>query len=87
MYDDIALDDLNARKGIIIHHPYGQDAYKGVPKDYTGRHVTKENFLAVLRGERKDVKGGSGKVLASKAYDRVFLYNSSHGELGGFHDA
>ncbi|KAK9742043.1 hypothetical protein RND81_03G144900 [Saponaria officinalis] len=36
MYDDIADNDENPRKGIIINNPNGGDVYQGVPKDYTG---------------------------------------------------
>lgn len=32
MYDDIANNDLNPRKGVIINHPTGGDVYEGVPK-------------------------------------------------------
>lgn len=32
MYDDIAMHEMNPRKGIIINHPQGQDVYAGVPK-------------------------------------------------------
>lgn len=32
MYDDIAMNNLNPRPGIIINHPLGDDVYAGVPK-------------------------------------------------------
>ena len=32
MYDDIADNELNPRRGTIINHPNGQDVYAGVPK-------------------------------------------------------
>lgn len=32
MYDDIANNPLNPRKGVIINHPNGEDVYAGVPK-------------------------------------------------------
>ncbi|KAL0283202.1 UNVERIFIED_CONTAM: Vacuolar-processing enzyme [Sesamum angustifolium] len=32
MYDDIAMNELNPRKGVIINHPTGGDVYAGVPK-------------------------------------------------------
>ncbi|KAH7855437.1 hypothetical protein Vadar_024848 [Vaccinium darrowii] len=82
MYDDIAKSELNPRKGIIINHPQGQDVYAGVPKDYIGEHVTVENLYAVLLGDKKAVKGGSGKVVDSKPNDRIFLYYSDHGGPG-----
>ncbi|KAJ8449372.1 hypothetical protein Cgig2_002504 [Carnegiea gigantea] len=82
MYDDIANNELNPRRGTIINHPNGQDVYAGVPKDYTGEHVTAQNFYAVLLGDKSTVKGGSGKVVASKPNDRIFIYYSDHGGPG-----
>lgn len=32
MYDDIAYNPENPRKGVIINKPNGRDVYKGVPK-------------------------------------------------------
>ncbi|EMP39868.1 Legumain [Chelonia mydas] len=34
MYDDIAENEENPTKGIIINRPNGTDVYEGVPKDY-----------------------------------------------------
>ncbi|PHT92645.1 Vacuolar-processing enzyme [Capsicum annuum] len=82
MYDDIAKSELNPRPGVIINHPNGSDVYAGVPKDYTGEHVTAANLYAVLLGDRSAVKGGSGKVVNSKPNDRIFLYYSDHGGPG-----
>lgn len=39
-YDDIANNEANPTKGVIINKPGGHDVYKGVPKDYTGEDVT-----------------------------------------------
>ena len=39
-FDDLAQNDQNPTKGIVINKPGGQDVYKGVPKDYTGADVT-----------------------------------------------
>ncbi|CAO2819805.1 unnamed protein product [Amaranthus hypochondriacus] len=82
MYDDIANNPLNPKKGIIINSPKGEDVYAGVPKDYTGEQVTAENMYAVLLGNKSAVKGGSGKVIDSKPNDRIFLYYSDHGGPG-----
>lgn len=82
MYDDIAMNKLNPRPGVIINHPQGEDVYAGVPKDYTGENVTAKNLYAVLLGDKKAVKGGSEKVVNSKANDRIFLYYSDHGGPG-----
>uniref|UniRef100_A0A0D3BVV9 legumain n=1 Tax=Brassica oleracea var. oleracea TaxID=109376 RepID=A0A0D3BVV9_BRAOL len=82
MYDDIANHPLNPRPGNLINHPDGDDVYAGVPKDYTGHDVTAANFYAVLLGDKTAVTGGSGKVIASKANDHIFVYYSDHGGPG-----
>ncbi|KAM9293884.1 legumain [Gastrophryne carolinensis] len=83
MYDDIAQNEENPTKGIIINRPNGTDVYAGVPKDYIGDDVTPQNFLAVLRGDLEAVKGkGSGKVLQSGPNDHVFVYFTDHGAPG-----
>ena len=51
-------------------------------QDYTGPFVTAENLYAVLLGDKKAVKGGSGKVVDSKPNDRIFIYYSDHGGPG-----
>jgi len=82
MYDDIANNEENPRKGVIINSPDGDDVYHGVPKDYTGEDVTVDNFFAVLLGNKTAVKGGSGKVVNSGPNDRIFVYYSDHGGPG-----
>ncbi|XP_075700434.1 legumain [Rhinoderma darwinii] len=83
MYDDIANNEQNPTKGIVINRPNGTDVYAGVLKDYTGDDVTPENFLAVLKGDSKAVKGkGSGKVIQSGPNDNVFVYFTDHGAPG-----
>ncbi|KAK6262941.1 hypothetical protein QUC31_008757 [Theobroma cacao] len=82
MYDDIAMHKLNPRPGVIINHPKGDDVYAGVPKDYTGVHVTAANLYAVLLGNKSALSGGSGKVVDSKPNDRIFLFYSDHGGPG-----
>uniref|UniRef100_A0A8D2M770 Legumain n=1 Tax=Zonotrichia albicollis TaxID=44394 RepID=A0A8D2M770_ZONAL len=83
MYDDIADNEENPTKGIVINRPNGSDVYAGVPKDYTKEDVTPKNFLAVLRGDEEAVKGvGSGKVLKSGPKDHVFVYFTDHGAPG-----
>ncbi|MGH0179834.1 UNVERIFIED_CONTAM: hypothetical protein FKN15_022378 [Acipenser sinensis] len=40
MYDDLAQNEENPTKGIVINRPNGTDVYKGVVKDYIGElHV------------------------------------------------
>ncbi|KAL4346613.1 hypothetical protein GQ457_17G020940 [Hibiscus cannabinus] len=82
MQDDIAMNELNPRPGIIINHPHGDDVYAGVPKDYTGENVTAANLYAVLLGNTSALSGGSGKVVDSKPDDRIFIYYSDHGGPG-----
>ncbi len=70
MHDDIANNDQNIHKGVILNRPDGPNVYPGVPKDYTGDLVTPENFMAVLQG--KNMSGiGSGKTIASGPNDRL----------------
>ncbi|XP_068110713.1 legumain [Hyperolius riggenbachi] len=83
MYDDIAQNEANPTKGVVINRPNGTDVYAGVLKDYTGEDVTPANFLAVLKGDAKAVKGkGSGKVIQSGPDDHVFVYFTDHGAPG-----
>ncbi|XP_022097352.1 legumain-like [Acanthaster planci] len=80
MYDDIARNENNPHKGVIINRPKGPNVYTGVPKDYTGEQVTPKNFLAILQGEKAAMQGiGSGKVIASGPNDNVFVFFSDHG--------
>ncbi|XP_057715926.1 legumain [Corythoichthys intestinalis] len=82
MMDDLATADQNPTPGILINRPNGSDVYNGVPKDYTYQAVTPENFLAVLRGNASQVKGGSGKVIESGPNDHIFVYFTDHGAPG-----
>ncbi|XP_058104586.1 vacuolar-processing enzyme [Magnolia sinica] len=82
MHDDIATSEFNPRPGVIINHPQGEDVYAGVPKDYTKEQVNTKNLYAVLLGNKSAVEGGSGKVVNSKANDRIFIYYSDHGGPG-----
>uniref|UniRef100_A0A0D9XPX5 Legumain n=1 Tax=Leersia perrieri TaxID=77586 RepID=A0A0D9XPX5_9ORYZ len=82
MYDDIANNPSNPQKGVIINQPNGKNVYVGVPKDYTGKDVNKNNFLAVLLGNKTAVIGGSGKVISSGPNDHIFVFYSDHGNPG-----
>ncbi|XP_071696360.1 vacuolar-processing enzyme-like isoform X2 [Rutidosis leptorrhynchoides] len=82
MYDDIANHEDNPKPGVIINKPKGHDVYAGVPKDYNRDSVTSANLYAVLLGDKKSVKGGSGKVVDSKPNDRIFIFYSDHGGPG-----
>ncbi|KAM2178309.1 hypothetical protein ACFX1R_033398 [Malus domestica] len=81
MYDDIAYNSENPRKGVIINKPNGHDVYKGVPKDYTGDHVNARNLYAVILGDKSALTGGSGKVLSSGPNDHVFIYYADPGSV------
>ncbi|XP_074567301.1 vacuolar-processing enzyme alpha-isozyme-like [Curcuma longa] len=82
MYDDIAYNGDNPRRGIIINHPHGKDVYAGVPKDYVGEDANVNNFLAVLLGNKSALTGGSGKVIESGPHDHIFIYYTDHGGAG-----
>lgn len=62
--------------------PNGADVYKGVKIDYSGEDVTPKNFLAVLSGNKRAVKGGNGKVVRSTHNDHIFVYFTDHGGFG-----
>jgi legumain len=80
MYDDIANNKQNPTPGVIVNHVDGPDVYKGVPKDYTGKDVTPQNFINILTGKKDAVKNiGSGKVIESTSNDHVFVYFADHG--------
>ncbi|XP_052176743.1 vacuolar-processing enzyme-like isoform X2 [Diospyros lotus] len=82
MYDDIAFNKNNPRPGIIINKPQGEDVYKGVPKDYTGRDANVNNLFAVILANKTALTGGSGKVLDSGPEDHVFIFYTDHGGPG-----
>ncbi|XP_054161581.1 legumain-like [Oppia nitens] len=77
-YDDIANNSQNPNKGIVINKPGGSDVYHGVPKDFTGKDVTPENFLAVLKGD-SDLKASGKKVVESGPNDHIFVFFDDHG--------
>ncbi|KAM3716903.1 Legumain [Dirofilaria immitis] len=82
MYDDIAYNKHNPYPGKVFNGPDNIDVYAGVEIDYSGKHVTPENFLAVLSGNKTAVKGGNGKVVQSSPYDHIFVYFTDHGGVG-----
>ncbi|XP_049373507.1 vacuolar-processing enzyme-like [Solanum verrucosum] len=82
MYDDIAYNSENPRPGVIINNPHGQDVYKGVPKDYTGKYCNAQNFYGVILGNKSALTGGSGKVVNSGPNDHIFIYYADHGGPG-----
>eukprot|EP00727_Mastigamoeba_balamuthi_P008216 m51a1_g4015 putative legumain (374) ;mRNA; r:563940-565679 len=66
MYDDIANNKKNPKKGTMINEVGGPDVYHGVPKDYTGEAVNPDNFIKILTGQKptRGVRdhGGSGML-------------------------
>lgn len=83
MYDDIAHHPYNPYPGQLFNCPGCPDVYAGVPKDYTGADVTAWNFFSVLLGNWLGVGGaGTGRVVSSRADDRVFVYYTDHGAPG-----
>ncbi|KHJ82774.1 peptidase C13 family protein [Oesophagostomum dentatum] len=86
----------NPYPGKLFNKPNGEDVYKGVKIDYSGRSVTPQNFLNVLKGNASGIVGGNGRVLqslynfwlavvfpyCSKPNDRIFIFYSDHGGVG-----
>jgi legumain len=50
-YNDAAWDDENPFKGTLYNKQDGQDVYAGCEMDYTGDDLTKQNYLAILKGD------------------------------------
>ncbi|GIL65128.1 hypothetical protein Vafri_18937, partial [Volvox africanus] len=84
MYDDIAYDTQNPFPGQVFNAPGGPNVYDGIRVDYRGADVNAATFLAVLEGNASAVPpgSGSGRVLASGPYDRIFVFYSDHGSPG-----
>ncbi|KTG07399.1 hypothetical protein cypCar_00043162, partial [Cyprinus carpio] len=80
MYDDIANNPENPTKGTIVSVADDTDVYSGVPKDYTGKDVTPQNFLAALQVDKSTNK----KVINSEANDNIYIYMSGLGTEGTF---
>jgi legumain len=81
-YDDIAHSRENPFPGQMFNKPNGQDVYAGCNIDYSGKYVTPENFLAVIKGDASGIKGGNGKVLKSDKKSKVFINFADHGAPG-----
>uniref|UniRef100_A0A175YME9 Legumain prodomain domain-containing protein n=1 Tax=Daucus carota subsp. sativus TaxID=79200 RepID=A0A175YME9_DAUCS len=75
MYDDIAYNEYNPRKGVIINSPHGEDVYAGVPKVLT-------HLRSLSISDTPSVPGGSGKVVDSGPNDRIFIFYTDHGGPG-----
>ncbi|KER23284.1 hypothetical protein T265_14674, partial [Opisthorchis viverrini] len=79
-YDDIASNPKNPFRGKVFHDNMHEDVYNGVVIDYRGKDVTRNNFLNVLKGDKK-LEAKNKKVLKSGPDDNVFLFYSGHGAL------
>jgi len=82
--DDIANSFHNPYKGKLFNKPTpsgtpGVDVYAGCKIDYTGKEVTSDNVLSVLKG---DASAASGPVLKSDENSHVFFYFADHGAPG-----
>lgn len=83
IYDDAVSSMFNPYKGQLYNEPNGDNVYANVPKDYVGRTITPQTFIAVLTGDKNAVKRkGSGRVIESGPNDRVFVYFADHGAPG-----
>ena len=78
-YDDVANNSRNPFPGKLYNHPDGENVYDASSLNYTGKQVTPENFLAVLKG---DAKTAGGRVLESTSASKVFVYFADHGAPG-----
>ncbi|GIL84653.1 hypothetical protein Vretimale_14536 [Volvox reticuliferus] len=69
---------------ILLDISGGPNVYDGVRVDYSGADVNAATFLAVLAGNASAVPpgSGSGRVIASGPYDRIFVFYSDHGSPG-----
>ena len=67
----------------VFNCPGCDDVYTGVEVDYRHSDVNATNFLSVLSGDSEAMRGiGTGRVIASGAHDRVFVYYTDHGAAG-----
>lgn len=84
LYDDVADSRMNPFPGKLFNKPAetmeeAVDVYEGCRRDYVGRHVTPDTFVAVLTG---DAKAAGGRVLKSTSEDNVFINFADHGAVG-----
>lgn len=58
------------------------DVYAGCAIDCKGNDVTPENYIAIITGDKRSLKGCNGRVLKSGKNDHVFLNFADHGSVG-----
>ena len=81
-YDDVPSADENPFKGKLFNKPNGTDVYEGCKIDYRKDDVTPQNFLNILKGNTKALKGGNGRVLKTNSKSKIFVYFTDHGAPG-----
>eukprot|EP00413_Alexandrium_margalefii_P020853 CAMPEP_0204567832 /NCGR_PEP_ID=MMETSP0661-20131031/36820_1 /ASSEMBLY_ACC=CAM_ASM_000606 /TAXON_ID=109239 /ORGANISM="Alexandrium margalefi, Strain AMGDE01CS-322" /LENGTH=458 /DNA_ID=CAMNT_0051575783 /DNA_START=66 /DNA_END=1439 /DNA_ORIENTATION=+ len=84
IYDDVANSTQNPFPGKLYNRPAKSmedavDVYAGCKKDYTGKSITPDTFVAVLSG---NATAAGGKVLRSTSEDTVFVNFVDHGGVG-----
>ena len=79
-YNDIAHNDLNPQKGFVYNWPTSRNGWNQVQFDYEGDNVTREKFLAVLKG---DAAAAGGPVLGSNENSNVFIFYSGPASVEG----
>ncbi|KER21111.1 hypothetical protein T265_10491 [Opisthorchis viverrini] len=97
-YDDIANNRRNPFKGKAFHDYQHKDVYNGVEIDYRGKDVTRDNFLKVLKGDKK-LEANMKKVLKicmpwnltigsafKKMFNKLVLYMDTSKSGSMFHD-
>jgi len=78
-YDDVADSYYNPLPGQLFNKPNGTNVYNQSDISYSGRNVTAEKFLAVLKG---DAATAGGPFLQSTENSKVFVYYADHGAPG-----
>ena len=78
--NDIADDPSNPYQGQIYNWPTSRNGWNQVQFDYEGDQVTKERFLAILKG---DATAAGGPVLGSDENSTVFVFFSGPASEAG----
>jgi legumain len=83
-FNDVITANWNKFSNQLFNKPTyaepGVDVNEGCVIDYEGDDVTKENFMAVLKGD-SEATGGK-KVLKTTSEDRIFINYVDHGAVG-----
>ncbi|KER19804.1 hypothetical protein T265_11509 [Opisthorchis viverrini] len=76
-YDDIANNPKNPFKGKVFHDYNHVDVYNGVIIDYRGNDVTRDNFVRVLKGDKK-LENNKKKVLKRNPFKGKVFHDYNH---------